>query len=134
MRLLQLLAPGFLAITAAAVCAHAGHTQAPANECARLSNGSDDAAPLAAELAAAAKNAEPSRLEEACREALAADPVNPSLMFQLGRALSLASKPLEAIKRYLDAADRGHAGAMNDLGGVFEYGIGVQQNMATALV
>ena len=55
-------------------------------------------------------------------------------MFQLGRALSLGNKRLEAIKYYLDAADRGHAGAMNDLGGVFEYGIGVPKNFATALV
>jgi TPR repeat protein len=42
-------------------------------------------------------------------------------MFLLGRALSLGSKRLEAIKYYLDAADRGHAGAMNDLAGMFEY-------------
>ena len=40
----------------------------------------------------------------------------------------------EAIKYYLDAAGRGHAGAMNDLGGVFEYGIGVPKNLATAIV
>jgi hypothetical protein len=39
-------------------------------------------------------------------------------MFLLGRALSLGSKRLEAIKYYLDAADRGHAGAMNDLAGM----------------
>ena len=54
-------------------------------------------------------------------------------MFQLGRALSLGNKQLESMKYYLDAADRGHAGAMNDLGGVFEYGIGVPKNVATAL-
>src|SRR5262249_56115676 len=55
-------------------------------------------------------------------------------MFQLGRALSLGNKRREAIKYYLDAADRGHAGAMNDLGGGFEYGVGVSKNFATALV
>ncbi len=55
-------------------------------------------------------------------------------MFELGRALSLGNKRLEAIKYYLDAADRGHAGAMNDLGEVFEYGIGVPKNLTTAVV
>src|SRR6516225_9885425 len=61
----------------------------------------------------------------ACRSALRADPANPTFMFLLGRALSLGNKRLEAIKYYLDAADRGHAGAMNDLAGMFEYGVGV---------
>jgi hypothetical protein len=46
-------------------------------------------------------------------------------MFQLGRALTLANKQLEAIKYYLEAADRRHAGSMNDLGEVYEYGVGV---------
>ena len=55
-------------------------------------------------------------------------------MFQLGRALSLGSKQRDAIRYSLDAADRGHTGAMNDLGGVFEYGTGVPKNFATALV
>jgi TPR repeat protein len=61
-----------------------------------------------------------------------ADPANPNFMFLLGRALSLGNKRLEAIKYYLDAADREHAGPMNDLGGVFEYGIGVPKNLTTA--
>ena len=55
-------------------------------------------------------------------------------MFLLGRALALGNKHLEAMKYDPDAADRGHAGAMNDVGGVFEYGLGLPKNMATALV
>src|SRR5262249_40471226 len=95
----------------------------------------DDGSSLAAGLQVlASKKIDPSQVESACRSALRADPANPTFMFHLGRALSLGHKRLEAIKYYLDAAGRGHAGAMNDLGGVFEYGIGVPKNLATALV
>jgi TPR repeat protein len=134
MRVLKLIAPVLLAITAVGFPANVGRAQTPALECTQLSSVPDDGTPLAVGLnELASKKIDPSQAESACRSALKADPANPTFMFQLGRALSLGNKRLEAIKYYLDAADRGHAGAMNDLGGVFEYGIGVPKNLATAL-
>jgi TPR repeat protein len=136
MRVLELIAFIFLAITATGFFAHRASAQAPALECMQLSNVPDDGTPLAPGVRAPASiNIEQlSQAETACRSALKADPTNPTFMFLLGRALSLGNEQLKAIKYYLDAADRGHAGAMNDLGGVFEYGVGVPKNLATALV
>jgi len=135
MRALKLIAPAFWAITTAGFSAHVGSAQTRDLECTQLSNVLDDDAPLAAGLKAlASKNIELAQAEAACRSALRGDPANPTFMFLLGRALSLGNKRLEALKYYLDAAARGHAGAMNDLGGVFEYGSGVPKNFATALV
>jgi hypothetical protein len=59
---------------------------------------------------------------DACRAALKASPNDPGSMFQFGRSLSACSKHREAIRHFLDAADRGQAGAMTELGLVFEYG------------
>jgi TPR repeat protein len=53
--------------------------------------------------------------------------------FLPGRALSLGNNRLEAIKYYLDTADRGHVGTRNDLGGISEYGVGVSKNLETML-
>ena len=134
MRVLELIAPTFLTIALAVFSTHVGGAQTPDLECTQLSTTPDDGAPLAAgPTDLASKKIDPPQAEAACRSALRADPANPNFMFLLGRALSLENKRLEAIKCYLDAADRGHAGAMNDLGGVFEYGIGVPKNLATAL-
>ena len=134
MRVSKITALAFLAITVAGFSTHVGSAQTPDFECAQLSNVPDDGTPLAVGLNdLASKKINPSQAESACRSALRADPANPTFMFQLGRALSLGNKRLEAIKYYLDAADRGHAGAMNDLGGVFEYGVGVPKNLATAI-
>jgi TPR repeat protein len=135
MRVLQLIAPVCLAIAPAAVPTHVARAQAPDLACTQLVNVPDDGAPFAVGLKAlASKTSDPPQAEAACRSALRADPANPTLMFQLGRALSLGDKRLEAMKYYLNAADRGHAGAMTDLGGVFEFGTGVPKNLATALV
>ena len=136
MRVLELIAPALLALTAVGFSTHVvGSAQAPELECTQFLNMPDDGTPLAVELQAlASRKIDPSQAESVCRSALRADPANPASMFQLGRALSLGNKRLEAIKYYLAAADRGHAGAMNDLGGVFEYGIGVPKNFATALM
>jgi TPR repeat protein len=124
----------FLTITFVGFSTPFGNAQTPDLECAQLSNAPDDGSPLAVGLKAlASKKIDPSQAESACRSALRADPTNPTFMFLLGRALSLGSKRLEAIRYYLDAADRGHAGAMNDLAGMFEYGVGVPKNLATAL-
>src|SRR5215468_11344526 len=135
MRVSELIALAFLAITDTGFSTHVGSAQTPDFECAQLSNVPDDGTPLAVGLKVlASKKIDPSQAESACRSALRAGPVNPTFMFLLGRALSLGNKRQEAIKYYLDAADRGHAGAMNDLGGVFEHGIGVPKNLTTALV
>ena len=136
MRVLELIAPALLALTAVGFSTHVvGSAQVPELECTQFLNMPDDGTPLAVELQAlASRKIDPSQAESVCRSALSADPANPASMFQLGRALSLGNKRLEAIKYYLAAADRGHAGAMNDLGGVFEYGIGVPKNFATALM
>ncbi len=133
-RALELIAAACLAIAAAFASTHAGNAQTPALDCAPLSSLLDDGTPLGLALQApAVRKVEPSQGEAACRAALQADPIDPTVMFQLARALVLASKQLQAIKYYLDAADRGHAGAMNDLGALFEYGIGVPKNLSTAI-
>src|SRR5215510_9791277 len=136
MRVMRLIARAFLALTPVVFSTHVvGSAQAPESECTHLLNRPDDGAPLAVSLQAlASENIDRSQAESVCRSALRADPANPVSMFQLGRALSLGNKRMEAIKYYLAAADRGHGGAMNDLGGVFEYGIGVPKNFATALM
>ena len=132
MRALALISAVSLAITAVGPSAHIGGAQTPDLECTQLLP--DDGSSLALGLKASAFNKiDPSQAESACRSALRTDPTNSTLMFQLARALFLGTKRLEAMKYYLDAADRGHAGAMNDLGGVFEYGIGVPKNLTTAL-
>ena len=135
MRVSELIASAVLAITAAGFSTHAGSAPTPDLECTQFFNEPDDGTPLAVGLKAlASKQIDPARAESACRSALAADRANPAFMFQLGRALFLGNKRLEAMKYYRDAAGRGHAGAMNDLGGVFEYGLGVPKNLATALL
>src|SRR5262249_16169942 len=117
MRVSELIALAFLAITDTGFSRHVGSAQTPNFACAQLSNVPDDGSPLACGLNdQASKKIDPSQAESACRSALRADPVNPTCMFLLGRALSLGNKRQEAIKYYLDAADRGHTGAMNDLG------------------
>ena len=104
MRVSELIALAFLAITDTGFSTHVGSAQTPDFECAQLSNVPDDGTPLAVGLNdLASKRIDPSQAESACRSALRADPVNPTFMFLLGRALSLGNKRLEAIKYYLDA-------------------------------
>src|SRR5712691_8536237 len=135
MRVSGFIVLAFAAIAAAGLSTHIATAETPSIECADLSKSSNDEAPFAVVLnALASKQIDPSQTEAACRSALKADPANPTILFRLGRALSVAKSYREAMKYYLDAADRGHAGAMNDLGGVFEYGLGVPKNLATALV
>jgi TPR repeat protein len=134
MRVSRLIALAVLSIAAAGFSARVVHAQTPKLECARLLEPLDDGAPLAAAPNAAAKSIEPSQVEAACRSALSSEPANPVILFQLGRALSVAGKGREAMKYYFEAADRGHVGAMNDLGGMFEYGVAVPKNSATALM
>ena len=99
MGVLELIAPAFLVITLAGFSTRVGNAQTPDFECAQLSNVPDDGTPLAVGLNdLASKRIDPSQAESACRSALRADPVNPTFMFLLGRALSLGNKRLEAIK------------------------------------
>jgi TPR repeat protein len=135
MRVLALTARGFLAITFVAVSMHAGSAQTPALDCTQDANLPADETSIAISLQGpSSPRIEWARAEAACRAAVASDPSNPTFMFRFARALTLGDKKLVAIKYYLDAAERGHAGAMNDLGALFEYGIGVPQNLATAIV
>jgi TPR repeat protein len=134
MRAVQAIAAVRSAVVAATFLGQVGVTWPATFDCAQLSNSAGDGAPLAARLqASAAPDIDPLQAEAACLSALKANPTDPNVMFGFARALSLGSKRVQAIKYYMDAADRGHAGAMNDLGGVFEYGLGVPKNFATAL-
>ena len=91
MRVLELIAPALLALTAVGFSTHVvGNAQAPELECTQFLNMPDDGTPLAVELQAlASRKIDPSQAESVCRSALRADPANPASMFQLGRALSL---------------------------------------------
>ncbi len=123
-----------LAIVGALVWTRVGGALTPAPVCTDPSTLPDNRMPFAMILESGAlKRTDGSQIETVCRDALRDDAANPAIMFQLARALTLASKEHEAIKYYFDAADRRHAGAMNDLGGVFEYGLGVPKNLTTAL-
>ena len=133
MYVLTLIAPAFLVTTVLVVLPHFAIAQTTSLECMQLSNLPDNETAFALRLQAPT-TIDPARAEAACRAALRVDPANPTLMFQLGRALTLANKQLEAIKYYLEAADRRHAGSMNDLGEVYEYGVGVPKNLPTAIV
>jgi TPR repeat protein len=135
MRMLELIARASFAITLVAFSMHAGNAQRPAIDCTQGPNLPADETSIATSLhAPSSQKIESARAEAACRAAVASDPGNPSFMFRLARALTLGDKKLEAIRYYLDAVERGHAGAMNDLGALFEYGIGVPKNAATAIV
>jgi len=135
MRVLELIVLAFAPIATAGLATPIAHAQTPPIDCSHFSKASNDDAPFAVYLKdLAPKQPDPLQAEDACRSALKSDPANPTILFQLGRALSVAGKHREAMKYYLDAADRAHAGAMNDLGGLFEYGLGVPKNVVTALV
>jgi hypothetical protein len=89
MRVSELIALVFLAITAAGFSTHVGNTQTPDLECTQLSNVRDDGTPLAVDpKALTPQNIDAAQAESACRSALKADPANPTFMFLLGRALS----------------------------------------------
>ena len=89
MRVLELIAPALLALTAVGFSTHVvGSAQAPELECTQLLNMPDDGAPLAVSLQAlTSEKIDRSQAESVCRSALSADPANPATMFQLGRAL-----------------------------------------------
>jgi TPR repeat protein len=69
----------------------------------------------------------------ACQAALAAEPSNPRLMFNLGRAQARTSDgQAEAAALFRRAAEAGHAGAMHSLGLIFASGAGVAEDPVEA--
>src|SRR5262245_58240404 len=114
MRVMRLIARALLAMTAVVFSTHVvGSAQAPEPECTQLLNMPDDGAPLAASLQGlASENIDRSQAESVCRSALRADPANPASLFQLGRALSLGNKRMEAVRYHLAAAARGTSVAL----------------------
>ena len=66
----------------------------------------------------------------ACQAALVAEPDNPRLMFNLGRAqVRTGDGQAEAVALFRKAADAGHAGAMFSLGLAFARGAGVDKDL-----
>jgi TPR repeat protein len=69
----------------------------------------------------------------ACRAAMAAEPRNVRLWFELARSeMKAGGADDEAINLFRKAAADGHAGAMNGLGLAYERGIGVRKDMGEA--
>lgn len=112
-----------------------------------------DAAPAAApeitdcdRLAAGAfddgRVAEPTLLEDmdpklalpACRAAVAADPDNLRLQYQLARSLEVDGNLTEAFAIYLKAAEAGYPAAMNGVGRLYVEGRGTALDLDLALV
>lgn len=72
----------------------------------------------------------------ACERAVAASPDDVTLVFELGRALWIGGRDSEALAKFAEAADRGHAGAMKYIGDAYVEGRGlppdVQANIQEA--
>ncbi len=69
----------------------------------------------------------------ACRAALAAEPNNPRLAFELGRVeMKAGGLDDDALALFRKAAAVGHAGAMNSLGLAYDRGIGVAKDIGEA--
>lgn len=63
-----------------------------------------------------------------CREAVANDPDNPRLLYQLGRALDAANMLQDAVQFYKKSAERGFSLAQDELGTMHFTGRGVIKN------
>lgn len=80
------------------------------------------------------KDIDPAPAVAACRAALAEQPNNARLEFELARAIAKAGGASgEAIALMRKAAAAGHAGAMNSVGFAYETGRGATRNFAEAL-
>lgn len=70
-----------------------------------------------------------------CEKALAASPADPMLLFELGRALWVGGRDVEAVVKLAEAAELGHGGAMKLLGDAYLQGRlpeGEEANIHTA--
>lgn len=79
------------------------------------------------------KELQPSRAIDACRNALAAHPGTPRFQYQLGRALQKAQSYKEAMAEYRNAADKGYAAAMANMGLMYFWGQGVAKDYDHAI-
>jgi TPR repeat protein len=71
---------------------------------------------------------------EACRAALAVEPNNPRIEFQLGRSeMKAGGLDAEAIALFRKAAAAGHGSSMNSLALAYERGAGVPKDLAEAV-
>jgi hypothetical protein len=68
-----------------------------------------------------------------CRRAVADDPGNARLKYQLARALSESDQAGEAYELFLEAAEAGHAAAMRGVGIMYFRGHGVAEDHAEAM-
>jgi tetratricopeptide (TPR) repeat protein len=68
----------------------------------------------------------------ACNAALKADPQNPRLKFELGRAQERSGAYADAVAAYRAAADQGYAAAQNALGAMYQDGLGVKKDRGAA--
>ena len=108
-------------------------TEPPAATCDRLASSPFDSSRPTNLAGVEISDLDPAAAIPACRAALAADPANPRLTFELGRALAKQGGSEEAIALYRKAAAGGHAGAMNVLGMFYEGGKEVPKDMAEAM-
>ena len=74
----------------------------------------------------------PQRAIPACQQAVAQDPKNGRVWFQLGRALEKGNQVSNAISAYETAAQLGSADGLNNLGELYRAGKGVSRDVTKA--
>ena len=67
-----------------------------------------------------------------CLDALKNEPDNPKYLFLLGLALEKDGQYKRAIKLQKEAAEKGYVDAYYSLGDIYEYGIGVEEDLVKA--
>lgn len=65
----------------------------------------------------------------ACERAVAASPDDTTLVFELGRSLWIGGRDSEALAKFAESAERGHAGAMKYIGDAYVEGRGLPPNV-----
>jgi TPR repeat protein len=76
---------------------------------------------------------DPAKAVPACRAAVAANPTNPRLIYNLARSLERQGAAREAMELYRRSAEIGYEHAQNDLGNALLLGRGVRQDVPEAL-
>jgi WD40 repeat protein len=69
----------------------------------------------------------------ACRTALAQNPDDPRLLYQLGRVLQKQGVFVQALDMYQRSALKDYGAAYNNLGALYQSGTGVEQNISKAI-